>query len=501
MKTLFLNGFALRKPAALALLFWLSGCATLQRTVEQNKIPEPALAKMNEAQIPEDALGGVVMRLRDGRVLWSRQATKPMQPASTIKVLTSIVTLETLKPSYRATTQLVTSAAQSGDALKGDLALVGRGADEFSIEQLRAMLRILRAQGVARIEGDLVLDREFFQPPRPYENVLPFDEAPEFRYNVIPDALMLGSNLNQLALSSDEATLRIVYGPAMDAVEFVSGMTLVDKPCAEWENLWKIPRIEKNANGTIRVTLLGEYPKHCATNTEINILDRTDYAERTFRAAWSALGGTWAGRAREGIAPSGSNMRIVSAQDSRSFAEVNRDINKRSDNSFTRTALLTLAATRDASERARHASTFAHADTIVRDWLKSKSIDDTGLVLENGSGLSRKEMISPMTLAQALRAAHASPWSSEFMMSLPIVGIDGAMRNRLKDTPAAEWGRMKTGGLRNVTSVAGYLPGAAHGAASETLVVVLFLNHDNARGAKGRAVLDELMKEFVQSKR
>jgi serine-type D-Ala-D-Ala carboxypeptidase/endopeptidase (penicillin-binding protein 4) len=70
------------------------------------------------------------------------------------------------------------------------------------------------------------------------------------------------------------------------------------------------------------------------------------------------------------------------------------------------------------------------------------------------------------------------------------------MRNRLKDTKAVEWGRMKTGGLRNVTSVAGYLP-EANGAASETLVVVLFLNHDNARGAKGRAVLDELMKGFV----
>jgi serine-type D-Ala-D-Ala carboxypeptidase/endopeptidase (penicillin-binding protein 4) len=52
---------------------------------------------------------------------------------------------------------------------------------------------------------------------------------------------------------------------------------------------------------------------------------------------------------------------------------------------------------------------------------------------------------------------------------------------------------MKTGGLRNVTSVAGYLPDAS----GEAQVVVLFLNHDNARGAKGRAVLDELMKEFV----
>jgi serine-type D-Ala-D-Ala carboxypeptidase/endopeptidase (penicillin-binding protein 4) len=135
---------------------------------------------------------------------------------------------------------------------------------------------------------------------------------------------------------------------------------------------------------------------------------------------------------------------------------------------------------------------------MVRDWLRAKNIDDTGLVLENGSGLSRKEMIAPVTLAQTLRAAHTSPWASEFLMSLPIVGIDGAMRNRLKDTKAIELGRMKTGGLRNVTSVAGYLPDANNKNEGETLVVVLFLNHDNARGAKGRAVLDEIMKGFVQ---
>jgi serine-type D-Ala-D-Ala carboxypeptidase/endopeptidase (penicillin-binding protein 4) len=79
---------------------------------------------------------------------------------------------------------------------------------------------------------------------------------------------------------------------------------------------------------------------------------------------------------------------------------------------------------------------------------------------------------------------------------LPIVGIDGGMRNRLKETNAVERGRLKTGGLRNVTSVAGYLPSAK----GEMMVVVLFLNHDNARGAKGRAVLDEQMKILMQLK-
>ncbi len=480
----------------------MSGCAHLQAPRDAaSAIPEPALAKLREAQIPEDALGGVVLRLRDGRVTWQRQATRAMQPASTIKVLTSIVALETLKPSYRPKTTLVTRAEQRGDTLRGDLALVGGGADELSIDALESMLRTLRAQGVRVIEGDLIVDREFFQPPRPYEGDPPFDESPEFRYNVIPDALMLGSNLNQLAIASDEKEVRVVFGPLMDGVQFVSEMMLVEKSCALWEDDWKIPRVDKLASGEIRVALLGTFPKNCNIATEINIIDRTDYVERVTRALWKSLGGQWSGRAREGIAPTRSAnagdppVRTIANVDSRTLAEFNRDINKRSDNAMTRSAYLTMGAlASDAlTKLEKSAPTAARADAVVRTWLREKSIDDTGLVIENGSGLSRKEMIAPMTLAQTLRAAHASKWASEFMMSLPIVGIDGAMRNRLKDTPANEIGRMKTGGLRNVTSVAGYLPDAS----GEAQVVVLFLNHDNARGAKGRAVLDELMKGFV----
>lgn len=490
-----------RRLFLVAAIAQLGACASLPQSPQRatNDIAPAALAKMREAQIPEDALGGVVLRARDGAVLWSKDPTRAMQPASTIKVLSSIVALETLKPSYRAKTLLVTAAPQRGDALEGDLALIGRGNDELSITSLEAMLRVLRSQGVAHIAGDLVLDREFFQPPRPYEGVAPFDESPEFRYNVIPDALMLGSNLNQLALSSNDSALRIVFAPAMQGVEFVSGMTLIDQPCDLWEDKWKIPSVEKKTDGTIRVTLLGEYPKNCSIATEINVLTRTDYAERVFAAAWRALGGTWSGRAREGIAPSGTNVHTIAAQDSRTLAEINRDINKRSDNAMTRTAFLSLAATKSAAADAldtneRLQPTFARSERIVRDWLKAKGINDTGLVLENGSGLSRKEMITPMTLADVLRAAQASPWASEFMMSLPIVGVDGAVRNRLKDSMAVERGRMKTGGLRNVTSVAGYLPNSN----GETMIVVLFLNHDNARGAKARAVLDELMRELMR---
>jgi serine-type D-Ala-D-Ala carboxypeptidase/endopeptidase (penicillin-binding protein 4) len=491
---------------------FLSACTTLRTSdtsaeanVSTNAIAPRAIEQMRAHSIPENALGGVVLRVADGKVFWSRDATRAMQPASTIKVLTSIVALETLKPSYRARTSMIVAGDYLADRFKGDIALVGQGSADFDVTALERMLRSLRAQGVKVIEGDLILDRDYFQPPRDYERAPEFDEAPEFRYNVIPDALLLNSNLHQLAIVASDGKMNIVAAPAMDRVEFFSEMKLVEKDCGEWEDLWRIPRVAKMQNDVIRVTLLGEFPQTCTVNTEINVLNRTDYTERVFRASWQALGGEWRGRAREGIAPPLISeqrvARTVFNHESRTFAEINRDINKRSDNAFTRLAFLQLSASSNTVKGSNdlvlytpQADTLAQSDRIVRDWLRRKNIDDTGLVIENGSGLSRKEMIAPMTLAQTLLAAHRSVWSSEFLMSLPIVGIDGAMRNRLNDTSAMERGRMKTGGLRNVSSVAGYLPNAN----GEMMVVVLFLNHDNARGAKGRAVLDEQMRALMQ---
>ena len=99
-------------------------------------------------------------------------------------------------------------------------------------------------------------------------------------------------------------------------------------------------------------------------------------------------------------------------------------------------------------------------------------------------GLSRTERISPQQLAAVLRAAAASNWAPEFMASLPIVAVDGSMRNRLRGTAASERARIKTGGLRNVSAIAGYVPDAT----GQLCVVVAMINDDNkGSGAPARA--------------
>ena len=131
----------------------------------------------------------------------------------------------------------------------------------------------------------------------------------------------------------------------------------------------------------------------------------------------------------------------------------------------------------------------------MRDWLRSKGIDDSGLVMENGSGLSRLEKISPVQLGGLLQAGLRSNWAPEFLASIPIVALDGTMRRRLKESPAALRARMKTGTLKNVVALAGYVPDAN----GRQCVVVAMINHDLVGDGKGRAVLDALVDWVARS--
>jgi D-alanyl-D-alanine carboxypeptidase/D-alanyl-D-alanine-endopeptidase (penicillin-binding protein 4) len=134
-------------------------------------------------------------------------------------------------------------------------------------------------------------------------------------------------------------------------------------------------------------------------------------------------------------------------------------------------------------------STTTRADAAVRNWLRQHGINDAGMVLENGSGLSRLERISPAQLGGLLQAGLRSDWAPEFMASMPIVAVDGTMRRRLKESAAAGHARMKTGTLSNVTAIAGYVRDAS----GQQCVVVAMINSDQVKDGKGRAVLDTLV--------
>ncbi|MTW02995.1 D-alanyl-D-alanine carboxypeptidase/D-alanyl-D-alanine endopeptidase [Pseudoduganella ginsengisoli] len=485
-------------------------------------LPEPVAKQLQAANIPEDAVGVVV--LRGNAVLLSHQADKVMQPASTMKLVTTLAGLDLLGPVFRGRTELRSTGEVAGGTLKGDLYLRGGADADFNEDALVHMLEKLRTAGIRKIDGDLVLDRTLFQPARPDIGAVQFDEYPDAYYNVIPDALLLNMNMSRITIDSTGGKLRFDMLPQLDNVSVASEMVLADIDCAKWEDAWKPPTWTRNGS-RITVTLRGSFPRHCGPKTvNVNLLDRSDYAERLFRNTWSKLGGTFRGAAREAEVENATpaSSRVLAEHVSRPLADVLRDINKTSDNGLARTLYLSLGSleadgwlgSRPLAVPASRIPvigggpapgnagapaaailpsapelTAVRAEQAIRGWLRRQGIDDTGLVLENGSGLSRIERIKPAQMAALLQAAQRSPWQPEFLSSLPIAAVDGTMRRRLAGTPAAMRARMKTGALKNVAAIAGYAPDA-HG---EPCIVVAFINHDLAGNGNGRKVGDALI--------
>jgi D-alanyl-D-alanine carboxypeptidase/D-alanyl-D-alanine-endopeptidase (penicillin-binding protein 4) len=455
------------------------------------QLPEPVTQVLRTTGIAEDAVS--VLVLRGDQTVLSHLADRPMQPASTMKLVSTLVGLEVLGPVFRGRTELRTTGELQGDTLKGDLILRGGADVDLSGEALENMLRSLRYQGIRKIEGRLVVDRQLFNPARADLGLQPFDESPEAYYNVVPDAAMINKNMLQLDMRSTGSRLKLSMQPELQGVTIGHDMKLVDGDCKQWENGWKLPEAVPQKNGGIKVMLHGTFPKNCTQSYSINVVDRQEYVDRLFRTTWKRLGGSIAGSAVEGATPPAS--RLLAEHVSRTLPEIIRDTNKPSDNLLARLIFLSLGALEADPVLGSHPAagsaetTLTRSDAVVRNWMRSHGIIDTGLVLENGSGLSRTERITPVQMGGLLQAGLRSNWAPEFLSSMPIVAVDGTMRRRLHDSPAAGRARMKTGTLRNGVALAGYVPDAT----GKPLVVVAIVNSDLVSNGRGRAVLDTLV--------
>jgi D-alanyl-D-alanine carboxypeptidase/D-alanyl-D-alanine-endopeptidase (penicillin-binding protein 4) len=464
----------------LAAALLLSGCASFG---PGQRVPDEVRQAMDKVGLPESALGVVAFPLDAPQHSLRLQADRSMQPGSTMKLVTAIVALDQLGPNSRGRTELLADAAPLGDVLPGPLYLRGGADSDLDWGALWLMLRTLRERGVREIQGGLVVDRQLFNPSRLDLGLPPFDEAPEFQYNVIPDALHLNGQLLGFVLQSDAGQVRARLFPAWPGMRIdSSALTLNERPCKDWERDWRVPEVGRDAAGAVVVKLLGAFPKNCLAEPELNLVDREWLAAQAVRQIWRELGGVISGTDREAATPAGA--MLLASHQGRPLAELMRGMMKRSDNPQTRLVYLRLGA----ASAAPGEPTRAAAERSVRAWFAEHGIADPGLVLDNGSGLSRSERITPAQLAALLLASSQGKHGPELLATLPVAGVDGTLSRRLKGGPAEGRARLKTGTLRDTTALAGYVPDSRG-----RMWVVAAMVNDPQAGAKGRPVLDALI--------
>jgi serine-type D-Ala-D-Ala carboxypeptidase/endopeptidase (penicillin-binding protein 4) len=466
--------------ALLAVLFGLWAGAPARA-----ELPPDLARQLAPLGIPAAAVGLVVAPVAAGERYLAHQPDVPLQPASTMKLVTTLVGLEQLGPTWRGSTRLLATGLLRDGVLYGDLVLQGQGDMDLGWQELQQMLQHAYDRGVKDVRGALVLDRSAFKPTRLDVGVPPFDESPEFGYNVIPDALLVNGNLLRVELFVDERGLQVRPQVPLAGVRVTHEMSLFQGDCRQWDDGWVMPEVRPPRPGRkMDVVLRGRWPAGCDRAVEINVIERNDYIARLVQALWSRMGGRWRGPVREGVAP--GDARLLAEHRSRPLSELVRAINKPSDNAFTRTLMLAIGR---AAPGLDEEPTLQRADRAIRSWMRSKGIADAGLVLDNGSGLSRSERLTAAQLEGVVRAGINSRWAPEFLASLPIAGLDGTLRRRFVDNAAAGWARMKTGTLRNTVTLAGTLPDAA----GQPLVMVVMINDDRVKPAQLRPVVDRLV--------
>jgi len=436
----------------------------------QGTLPEPVVRALAQGGIPESAVGIYVHEIGAPQPVVSVGADRALNPASSMKIITTYAALDLLGPAYVWKTELRSDGDSAQEVLNGNLYLKGSGDPKITLEDLWLMLRRLRAQGVREIRGDLVLDgsrfaEEAHDPSR-------FDDQPTQPYNTGPSAYLLNFKAVYLQFIPDAAarTVRIVVEPPLPQIEIVNRLRLTEGACGDWYNRMR-PETQGNADSA-RLTFSGTYALSCGEQGySTSVLGHRTYAGAMFTRIWQELGGTLTGAVREGATPPQSRL-LVSAP-SESLAEIVRDINKYSNNVMARQLFLTLGANGAPA-------TTASSVAAIRGWLAEKNFAMPELVLENGSGLSRAERISARHLGELLLDAYASPVMPELMASLPVAAVDGTMRRRLKNAQIAGQAHIKTGSLSGVRSIAGYVLDAQ----GNRVAVVFLVNHAKAYNAQ-----------------
>lgn len=443
--------------------------------------PATVQAALERVQLPRDAVSVLVVDAAGGPPRLAHRAQVPMNPASVMKLVTTYAGLELLGPAYVWQTPVYIDGPVRSGTLHGNVYVRGQGDPKMVMERLWLLLRRLQGQGIRHIAGDIVLDQSAFVLPA--HDPAAFDGEPLRPYNAAPDALLLNFKAVVLNFGPDQAAgvARVQMDPPLAGVQVPATVPLAPAgtACGDWR-----ANLRADWSDAHRMVLRGAYPAACGERSwAVAYADPARYAQRAIEGMWHELGGQLTGTVRNGTVP--RHLEPAWVVTSPSLAEVVRDINKYSNNVMAQQLWLTLGWQQHG------VGTPENAHGAVRQWWRTRWGDADFPVMDNGAGLSRQNRITAQSLARMLQAAWASPVMPELLASLPVTGVDGTLRR----SRAGARAHLKTGSLRDVAAIAGYV----HAADGRRYVLVAVVNH--AQAAAARPVLDALVEWVAQGPR
>lgn len=421
---------------------------------------------MNRAQ-----LGVFAIEASTGRVLATRQADRTFIPASAFKLLLSSAALDTLGPQFRFTTEVLARGNLAGGHLAGDVILVGGGDPVLSSADLAAAASAVSADGIRQVDGTALADDTLYDGVR-WGPDWPWDATPFYYAAPIQ------------ALAIDEGTMTILIKPGIRDGDPITGeiappalgYTISSRAVMASVTDDDPARCSRRLGGT-QILIVGRMPLGAAAQTaHCAVEDSSEYALRRLRFELAAVPVT-VGAAPLGPQPADlphdfidqgpapaplfqryPGARVLWAHQSPPLLELLHTMLTESDN-FIAEHILKMLAVRKLHQR----GSFIGGATVEQRFAVRLGIDKDALDVNDGSGLSPADRITPHALVTILRWTARQPYGNDFISALPRAGLEGTLSNRLNGTDAVGRVHAKSGYMQHTIVLAGYADTLHHG--------------------------------------
>ncbi len=409
-----------------------------------------------------------------GEILYNVRGDSYFRPASTVKLLTTLLALKELGPSYIYETRVMADTAGSS------LFIVGAGAPLLSAEHIRIVALETAASLDPGSSWDLYWDTARFLS----ESHCPGWDTSDWNKIYCPpiEGLSVGDNILQLIISTEGDTMRVFYYPPLPGLEVsnnlvIGGRESIRTSVEGWTENRPILTLEGSIQPDTHLVLYTPFAGPPAEFAGMLALE----LEAT---------GLHIDHVLQGEAPDSGSLIQTSVMFSDPMFVLLASMNKWSRNMVAEMVLRTTSLETGSNP----ASTGAGCDVagqLLRDLVPSL----TEFQIADGSGLSRFNSLTPIHLAEILSEGIGSAaWGVEFLATLPVNGVDGTLRSRMADLPPGAF-RGKTGTLSDTSAIAGLLTSSS----GRRIILVIMLEVPNGNTWTARALQDSLISWFWEN--
>jgi len=444
------------------------------------ELPVRVQSALNARSLPHESLSVYVADADTGEEVLEWLGDEPRNPASTIKLLTTLVALDVLGPAYRWRTDVYVAGELDDGTLDGDLMLKGYGDPFLVTERVWQLLRNIRQAGVREITGDLLLDDNWFDTGD-YDPAA-FDRQPLRAYNVAPNALMMNFKVVRYWFAPDPArsAVDVRMDPLLDNLSVENQLGLANGSCRGFQR-----GITITTNDTAdEVTFSGRFPNGCKRYAmDRTALSHNEFAYGLFNSLWRESGGSIEGGWKRVVVEEDAEPLL--SFDSLPLTEMIARINKHSNNVMARQLMYTLGAEVNGPP-----GTEDSGKAVIEGWLTDNGLASTEIAIENGAGLSRKTRTTARDMVAMLQFAWRQPYMPEYLASMSLSGLDGTLRRRFGDTDLVGKAHLKTGSLDHVTAIAGFLQSRS----GRRFAVVAMQNYQDVHRGPGEEVQEAILR-------